>query len=149
MSMRRTGIWVTGLLAFCPWIFAQQAAQRPAPALPAEILGPPLIAWSELQKPRPVPQPLPPPERADQSPPQQSANSPAEQQESPARTTAQTFTGTIVKDGGKYVLKASDGSAYQVDDQDKAKLYEGKQVKISGSLDGKNVLHIVSIEVLS
>ena len=113
--------------------------------LPPEILGPQLVVWSQLQKPHPVPQPLPPPERADKSDAGQVDPSQAQQQPS-----TQSFTGTIVKDGGKFLLKVSETSAYQIDDQQKARLYEGKQVKIAGSLDPKNnMLHITSIELLS
>jgi len=142
--MRRTGIWGASLLLSSPFLFAQQAAQQPSPQLPASVLGPQLVAWSELQKPRPAPQPLPPPQPDPpaQTQPQASTGS----QEQPS----QAFTGTIVKDGSRYVLKVSDKTSYQIDDQEKAKLFEGKQVRIAGSLDAKtNTLHVGSIELLS
>src|SRR6266581_8794712 len=44
---------------------------------------------------------------------------------------AESYTGTVVKSGDKYVLKTDTGT-YQIDDQDKAKQFEGKQVKVSG-----------------
>jgi flagellar basal body-associated protein FliL len=47
---------------------------------------------------------------------------------------AQPFTGTVVKEGDKYVLQSS-GLSYQLDDQDKAKKFEGQQVKVNGDLD--------------
>ncbi len=61
-----------------------------------------------------------------------------------------TFMGTIVKDGTRYVLKVSSNKTYQLDDQDRAKQYEGKQVRIVGTLnaDGES-LHITSIELIS
>jgi hypothetical protein len=148
---RKTSLFATlgVLLAIAPLALAQNMQTQPSPALPSDILGPQLIAWSQLQKPQPVPQPLPTPDRPAQQPaqqPAQSANPPAQQQQ-PA---AQTFTGTIVKDGSRYVLKVSSNSAYQLDDQDRAKQYEGKQVKIAGTLDANgNSLHITSIELLS
>jgi hypothetical protein len=127
-------------------MFGQGPQPQPRPALPPDILGPQLIAWSQLQKPLPVPQPLPPPDRPTQQPDQQSANPPAKQ-EQPA---ASTFVGTIIRNGARYILKVSSNSAYQLDDQDKAKQYEGKQVKISGTLDADgNRLHITSIELVS
>lgn len=47
-------------------------------------------------------------------------------------------------------MKVSDKASYQIDDQEKAKLFEGKQVRIGGSLDAKsNMLHVSSIELLS
>jgi len=146
MSMRRTSMWWASLLLCSPFLFAQQAAQQPSPQLPASVLGPQLVAWSELQKPHPAPQPLPPPQPDPpaQTQPQTSTGSQDQQPSS------QAFTGTIVKDGSRYVLKVSDNTSYQIDDQDKAKLFEGKQVRIAGSLDAKaNMLRVTSIELLS
>ena len=118
--------------------------------LPSDILGPQLIAWSQLQKPEPVPQPLPPPDRPVQQPDQQTEQQPANPQAQPQPPAAQTFTGTIVKDGSSYILKVSSKNVYQLDDQEKAQRYEGKEVKIEGTLDANgNSLHITSIELLS
>ena len=159
--MRRTSsIFATlGLLAFAPFVFAQDSGTRSTQTLPAEILGSPLIAWSQLQEPRPVPQPqpLPPPDRPERQPEQPNPNSaqPASSQDQHTQEqpepSAHTFTGTVMNDGGKFVLVVSDGSSkYQLDDQEKAKRYEGKQVKIAGTLDvERNTVHIVSIELLS
>lgn len=145
--MKRTLLLTTAsLFAFSPFLFAQDSTSEPTrPNLPADIVGPQLVAWSQLQKPRPVPQPLPPPDRADQQQPGPNPESQAQQQ-----PLSQIFIGTIVKDGGKYVLKELESSVFQLDDQEKAKLYEGKQVKIAGSLDAKNnTLHVARIELLS
>src|ERR1700722_14743924 len=60
-----------------------------------------------------------------------------------------TFTGTVVKAGGKYVLKTAD-SNYQLDDQDKAKQFVGQQVKINGNLDSSTrMIHIADISPIS
>ncbi len=139
------------VLGSVPFMRTQDQRSQPDPVLPSGILGPQLIAWSQVQKPEPVPQPLPPPDRAAQQPdqpahpqPPQSANP---QAQPPA---AQTFTGTIVKDGNRCILKVSRNNVYELDDQEKAKRYEGKQVKIEGTLDAKGTsLHITSIELLS
>jgi hypothetical protein len=120
-----------------------------SPAGPSQVVGPQLIAWSLLQKPQPIPQPLPPPEQADQQSGQK-ADSQNQNSDNQQESSAQVFTGTIVKDESRYVLKAADGASYQLDDQEKAKRYEGKQVKIVGSIDAHGTtLHISSIEVLS
>jgi hypothetical protein len=86
------------------------------------------------------------PDRPLQQPDVQRANPPT-QQEQPA---APTFKGTILKNGTRYVLKVSSNSTYQVDDQYSPKQYEGKQVKIAGTLDadGKSP-RITSIELVS
>ena len=136
------------LLGTVPPMSAQDLQGQLSPALPSDILGPQLIAWSQLQKPQPVPQPLPPPDRPISQPDQQTQpTNPLAQELQPV---AQTFKGTIVKDGSRYVLKVSSNSEYQLDDQEKAKQYEGKQVKIGGTLDANgSSLHIFSIELVS
>jgi hypothetical protein len=117
------------LSATAQLIVAQDQQSKSGPALPPGILGPQLIAWSQLQRLQPVQLP-----RA------------ARQKES----TAQAFTGTIVEDGSSYVLKVSTNSAYQLAEQETAKKYAGKQVRISGILDASGEsLHIISIELVS
>ena len=61
------------------------------------------------------------------------------------------FTGKISKDGDRLVLKdASTNMTYQLDDQAKAKKYEGKSVKVNGSFDANsNTIHVDSIESAS
>ena len=137
------------VLGTVPLICSQDLQSQPSPVLPPDILGPQLIAWSQLQEPEPVPQPLPPPDRPVQQPDQQTAQ-PANPQAQPQASAPQTFTGTIVKDGSRYILKVSSKNVYQLDDKERAQRYEGKQVKIEGTLDANgNSLHITSIELLS
>jgi hypothetical protein len=68
--------------------------------------------------------------------------------------TAQTFIGTIGRNSGGYVLKVSGNSSYQLEDPARAKQYEGKQVKIVGTIVGtmdtnSDGLRIISIELIS
>ncbi|HEY1264262.1 MAG TPA: DUF5818 domain-containing protein [Terriglobales bacterium] len=53
----------------------------------------------------------------------------------------QTFMGTVVKAGDKYVLQDTSGKSYDLDNQDLVKSYEGKQVRVKGTLDpdGKTI----------
>lgn len=135
----------TGLLAAMVFLAAAPLMLAQNAALPTEILGPQLIAWSQLQKPQPVPQPMPPPDRLVQQ-------SDSQQQPAPVPTqqqATQTLTGAIVKDGSGYVLKVADGTAYQLDSQDRAKRYEGKRVNVSGDIDAGNSFHIINIELIS
>jgi hypothetical protein len=54
--------------------------------------------------------------------------------------------GAIVKDGDAYVLK-SGNEKYLLDGQRKAKDYNGRDVKITGTLDKtKNLIHVEKIE---
>jgi hypothetical protein len=128
-------------LVASPFALSQQVTPEP---LPGSVLGPQLVVWSQMQRPQPAPTPLPANQRQPELP--QTQQQPI-QQELPLD---QTFAGTIAKDGNTYILKALDNTAYPIDDQEKAKLYEGKQVRIAGILDAKaNVLRISSIELLS
>ncbi len=139
--------------------FAQQPfPARPAPGQNERVLGPQLIAWSEMQKPQPVPQqpqPIPVPDtKADQpsSAPDGKPEPKGQQQAEPdaQQSTAQSVSGTIVKVGGKYVLETPDNLAYQLDDQEKASQYEGKHVKITGTLDRTTgILHLKTVELMS
>ena len=74
------------------------------------------------------------------------------QQDEPAEpatqeTEAQTFVGQIMNHDGKYALHSEDGKTYQLDNQDKAKEFDGKKVKITGTLDEESmVIHVSEIE---
>jgi len=61
------------------------------------------------------------------------------------------FTGMIVKEKGAMMLKDSSSKvSYKVDDDSKVKDYEGKQVKVTGTLDSStNVIHVDSIQGIS
>jgi hypothetical protein len=113
------------LSAIAPLMLAQDPQSHPSPVLPSNILGPQLIVWSQLQKPEPL------------------------------RPAVRTFTGTIVNDRGKndrgkYVLKITSGSAYQLDDQQKASQYDGREVKLVGTEDeNQRSVNAVSIELIS
>ncbi len=67
---------------------------------------------------------------------------------SAASPDGESFTGTVVKSGDKYLLK-TDTATYQIDDQDKAKQFEGKQVKASGNLDkATSTLQVTDIQAV-
>jgi len=70
---------------------------------------------------------------------------PSQDQQQPAQS--QTFTGTIAKSGDQYVLRDASGTVYKLDDSEKAKAFEGKQVKVTGKLDADSkIIHVDSIE---
>jgi uncharacterized protein YdeI (BOF family) len=65
----------------------------------------------------------------------------AQAQTTPTADT-QSFTGTIVKSGDKYVFQdAASGNTYDIDHQDEVQKFEGKKVKVHGKLDesGKTI----------
>lgn len=77
----------------------------------------------------------------DQAPPPSSRN-PESGGQRPSGSSAdnsaagtQTFSGTVVKQGAKCVLKDDSGHNYDIDHQDEVKKYEGKRVRVQGTLD--------------
>jgi len=50
-------------------------------------------------------------------------------------TDSQTFSGTVVKQGDKYMLKDDSGHVYDIDHQDEVKKFDGKRVRVQGTLD--------------
>jgi hypothetical protein len=102
---------------------AQQADQDPAPTAPrkSDPAAVPLQHQDEAQMP---------------------ASGEATTQE------AKTFSGNIVKENGRVVLKDPITKvSYKLDDSAKAKEWLGKQVKVTGKLDaGSNTIRVTSIE---
>jgi hypothetical protein len=107
-----------------------------SPSLPAssDILGADLIAWSEQQRPQPVPP----------------ANALESQKQNPsaaAATTLQSFRGRIARvRSGEIVLQISSNCVYRLDVQRAARLFEGKSVVVVGTVVDGGRLHVVSIQ---
>jgi hypothetical protein len=57
-------------------------------------------------------------------------------------TDSQTFSGTVVKNGDKYVLKDDTGHVYDIDHQTDVAKFDGKRVRVQGTLDpsGKKIM---------
>jgi hypothetical protein len=146
---RTTNCFAGFLLAVAPLAFGQEpqlTQQFPEDALATRQL----VAWSRLQKPQPTPQPLPPRDTPlpQPDPQDQQAKQPADPHTQ--QTPTQSFTGKIVKDGGRYVLKVASNSTYQLDTKGDVKQYENQDVKVIGSLDSaSNTIRVVKIELLS
>lgn len=153
------------ILFVVPLSMAQQDPDDWAQRMPATLVpNSDLIAWSAMQNPEPVPQttpqstPTPEPQPETPAPqvqpstparPGQTPNTDAAQGQAP-EPAAQTFTGTVTKEGDNYVLKVSDTTSYKLDDQDKAKQFEGQKVRVIGALDASsNLIHVQKIEPLS
>src|SRR5579864_4955603 len=68
-----------------------------------------------------------------------------------SQQSARSFEGKIQKSGDKLVLQDSaSATSYQLDDQDKAKQFEGKNVKVMGTVDSaSNTLHVIDISPAS
>ncbi len=80
---------------------------------------------------------------------QGSERAPATQQQQAAPQTKgqrkQTFKGKIMRAAGRLILKDdTSGSTYQLDDQQLAVFFEGKEVKVTGTLDAKDYTIYIS-----
>jgi uncharacterized protein YdeI (BOF family) len=81
--------------------------------------------------------------QSQDSPQTQSQQPPATQQQQPDQAQsadqsggASEFVGTVVKQGDKYMFQdAASGSTYDIDHQDEVKKFEGKKVRVRGTLD--------------
>jgi len=88
---------------------------------------------------------------AQQTPSTPTQADPMQQQQQTDATnpqqSARSFEGKIAKAGDKLVLQeASTQTTYQLDDQNKAKQFQGKKVTVTATLDtSTNTLHVVDI----
>jgi uncharacterized protein DUF5818 len=140
------------LVALSPAGFAQQSQPNKPDSSVVAAEASPAIAWSETQTPQPVSSGKAvstPDQQQEQQPPDNPPAAPAQAGGTQAQSDSatQTFTGTVVRIGDQYVLRTTDNMTYQLDDPNKAKEFEGKQVKVTGGLDAKNkLIHIQTVE---
>src|SRR5437763_14956832 len=150
--MKRWSIVITGFGLFSLLLSAQQ----PAPSH-NRVLSSDLVLWSYMQQPQPpeqnAPQQQPKPETTpDTQPsvsptpvPPTSLEQESPQQPNSATTTdsegqapaAQTLTGTISKESDNFVLKVSPTATYKLDDQQRAQQYEGRRVRVTGTVESE------------
>jgi hypothetical protein len=108
-------------------------------ALAIALSAAPLCAQqSDTQSPNAPTSQQQQPDQSQQQPSQPPAGSDPQAQ---PPDDSQTFSGTIAKSGEKYVLQDASGKTYDVDHQAEVKKFEGKQVRIKGTLDpdGKTI----------
>lgn len=84
---------------------------------------------------------------AQQTPSTQDRTAAQQQVDAQNQQSSRSFEGKIAKSGDKLVLQeSSTQTAYQLDDQTKAKQFEGKSVKVTATMDpNTNTLHVVDI----
>jgi len=85
-------------------------------------------------------QPAPPSQAPDAG-----KSAPSDSQAPSASSAAtQSFTGTILKSGDKYMFQDADtGNTYDIDHQDEVQKFEGKKVKVHGTLDASTkTIHV-------
>ena len=108
--------------------------------LSAFVLAASVFSFVLLAQQRPVTPQGPPPETPKQSTLPQS----------PAAPQAQSFTGTIVQSGESLVLEdESSKTSYTLDNAEQAKLFVGKSVRLTGTVDpNTNMLRVQRIQLL-
>lgn len=141
------------LVALLLTLTAVALAQRShaSPQVPEDALTTrQLIAWSGLQKPQPTPQPLPPrdtPIPQPDQPSDQQANPPVDQNHEQVPT--QSFTGKILKDSGRYVLRVG-SKTFELLVQGGLQKYEDQTVRVIGVLDSSSdTIRVERIDLIS
>lgn len=112
-----------------------QTQPTPSPEMPPSSQQTPNAQSPESQ--------TPPSQTPDTTAPESGAKAGANRSAAGAgENGAQTFTGTVVKQGDKYVLKDDTGKTYDIDHQTDVAKFEGKRVRVQGTLDdtGKKIL---------
>jgi len=143
-------------LVFSTALVAAQDARNP------KLFSSDLVAWSAMQQPtapeqkqtrqQPTPEPTP-----ETKPAQNPTAGPGTGQSSAAAAgsqgqaaTAGTFTGTVSKEPDGFTLKVSESTSYKLDNQQEVQQYEGRRVRVTGTLDPSiNLIHVDKIEPLS
>jgi outer membrane biosynthesis protein TonB len=128
--------------------FAQTTPSTPSDqATPQSQQAPTPDTPPSQQTPQTQPTPTPDTPPATQQPPSSQApdqaqtpnsqnNAPAADNGSAAASSdSQTFSGTVVKSGDKYMLKDDSGKTYDIDHQTDVAKFEGKRVRVKGTLD--------------
>jgi uncharacterized protein YdeI (BOF family) len=80
-----------------------------------------------------------------------SATSPPAPMRQQSKQSTKIFSGTIVKTGDQFVLSdAANKLSYLLDDAEKASQFEGKKVKVTGTVDvASNTIHVESIQEIA
>jgi Protein of unknown function (DUF5818) len=128
-------------------IHMARAQNSQKPKRPNPENGTELIAWTQLQEPRPMPS-------AD------GLTVPGRQTDgitSLVGTTndfsiqpVQSFSGAVISADGEYLLKVADGINYYLDDQELGKKFEGKDVQVTGNLvPGSDLIKVQEIKAAS
>jgi hypothetical protein len=136
-------LWMLGTLALAlsaaPLFAQQNDANSPSSNAPAaQSQNPSSQSPSQDQSAQPGQSQSPSGQAQPSQPP---AGQPGADAQGQSSDNSQSFSGTVAKSGDKYVLQDASGKTYDVDRQEELKKYEGKQVRIKGTLDpdGKTI----------
>ncbi|MGB8579931.1 MAG: DUF5818 domain-containing protein [Candidatus Sulfotelmatobacter sp.] len=143
MKKHLRSMWTLGTFATLLTVGISLNAQQSTPTPPAST-DPSAAPQSQPSQPAdPTAQQPNTPTQAQPSQTPDQGGQAAPSSPSATATDAQTFSGTIVKAGDKYVLQdAASGKSYDIDHQDQVKQYEGKKVRVHGTLDASGKIHL-------
>jgi hypothetical protein len=102
----------------------------------------------DTQAPPPSQSSQPAQTQQGQTTPSQPSSAPPDTSATPdpsaSATGAKEFVGTVMKQGDKYVFQDSaTGTTYDIDRQDEVKKFEGKKVRVHGTLDSSGkMIHV-------
>jgi hypothetical protein len=83
------------------------------------------------------------------SPAAANAQGPQQDQQDADSDEAITFTGTVTRDTDQFTLRNSSGAVYLLDDSERARPFEGKPVKVTGSFGNEaRMIHVETIELI-
>jgi uncharacterized protein DUF5818 len=165
MKRQFQSLWTLGTLATLLTLGVSLNAQQTASPTTSTD---PAAAAPQSQPTQPTDptaqQPATPPQSQSSPTADQSGQQPSDSQAQPSRTPdqggqatpdsqtqptgsasdSQTFSGTVVKSGDKYVLQdEASGKTYDIDHQEQLKQYEGKRVRVHGTLDASGkMIHV-------
>ena len=108
-----------------------QTQPTPSPEMPPSSQQTPSSQTPSSQSPSQTP---------DTTAPESGAKSGSSASDTAAGT--QTFSGTVVKQGDKYVLKDDAGKTYDIDHQSDVAKFEGKRVRVQGTLDSNGKIMV-------
>jgi cytoskeletal protein RodZ len=136
--MNSKNLWLTLIVGLLGCLLVIGAVAQQTPQSPSQPAASPSQQSPSSPSQTPGQQPSQTPGQTPDQSAQPGANS---QTPSGGQDQGQTFAGTIVKQGDKYVLQDASGKSYEVEPQTDMKKYEGKQVRIMGTLDpdGKTI----------
>jgi len=138
MKTQVQSFWFLSVLAlFLSLGLSLNAQTTPQPAQQPDAQSQPAQQPQAQPAQQPQAQPSQP---SDQSPPQATESSAQPSQ----ATGAQFFTGTVVKSGDKYMFQEeATGKTYDIDHQDDVQKFEGKKVKVHGTLDASGKILLI------
>lgn len=146
MKKQVRSFWFLSALAMFLSVGVSLNAQQTAtPTQPPDAQSQPAQAPDAQPTQTPDAQSTPTPQAQPAQTPEQNAPATPNAQAQTTRTAGtQSFTGTIMKSGDKYVFQDADtGNTYDIDHQEEVQKFEGKKVKVHGTLDASaKIIHV-------